>query len=469
MSLIIPANSAAASGGYQVDNSVRLNDGSSDSFNLTFGTPTNNLIWSFSTWIKRSTVTTTQNIFSARTDGSNFGMISINEYGYLDVASYIGGFEMRYITSRKFRDVSAFYHLCITNNSSLASPETKIYVNGVLETSFGTSNAASENEESYINKSGIAHWIGQNGNNQSYVDGYLAETVFLDGTVAAVTDFGEFDEDSGIWKPIDVSGLTFGNNGFYLNYKDSSALGADVSGESNNFTVNNLTAIDQTTDTCTNNFCLINPLDKYIGGTLATYSEGNTRFSSSGNSSSNNGTRCNFAVANGKWYWEVKLIQNAFRFGIQDVDATTQYNSGSNFNIVGTYAVQNNGAKSINNTESASAVTTFSNGDTAMMAMDLENQKLYFGVNGTWSNSGNPESGSSGTGSIGDLVDGTTYIPVFSNGAWAQNTIADFNFGNPAYAISSSNTDGNGYGNFEYAPPSGYLSLCTANLSEVLG
>jgi hypothetical protein len=74
------------------------------------------------------------------------------------------------------------------------------------------------------------------------------------------TSFGEFDEDTGIWKPINVSGLTFGTNGFYLEFKDSSALGDDTSGNSNDFTVNNLTAIDQTTDTCTNNFATLNPI-----------------------------------------------------------------------------------------------------------------------------------------------------------------------------------------------------------------
>jgi hypothetical protein len=86
------------------------------------------------------------------------------------------------------------------------------------------------------------------------------------------TSFGEFDEDSGIWKPIDVSGLTFGTNGFYLDFEDSGALGDDVSSNGNDFTVNNLTAIDQTTDTPTNNFATLNPLYKLSN---VTFSEGN--------------------------------------------------------------------------------------------------------------------------------------------------------------------------------------------------
>jgi hypothetical protein len=88
----------------------------------------------------------------------------------------------------------------------------------------------------------------------------MSEVILIDGTALDSTSFGEFDEDSGIWKPISVSGLTFGTNGFYLDFEDSAALGDDVSGNGNDFTVNNLTAIDQTTDTPTNNFATLNPL-----------------------------------------------------------------------------------------------------------------------------------------------------------------------------------------------------------------
>ena len=479
---ILPANSVVDSG-FNVDNSLRFDVASDDHLDRSQSTG-NQTTYTVSFWIKRGVTGGQEYIVSAYYgNSSRYQYIRWNgdanaSKDCLDIFSGLystssTSTSMAFKTNRKFRDVSAWYHivLAVDTTQGTEGNRVKIYVNGVQETSFETATYPEQNQKHYLNINGTANEIGAS-NSSSTLGGYLSEVVLIDGSQLAADQFGEFDSDSGIWKPIDVSGLTFGTNGFYLQFKgsgtsaNSSGLGADTSGNDLHFTVSNLTAVDQTTDTCINNFCLINPLDKFIGGTLATYSEGNTRFTSSGNSSSNNGTRCNFAVANGKWYWEVKLIQNAFRFGIQDVDATSQYNSGSNWQIVGTYAVQNNGAKTINNSESANAVTTFSDGDTAMMAMDLENQKLYFGVNGTWSNSGNPESGSSGTGSIGDLVAGTTYIPVFSNGAWAQSTVADFNFGNPAYAISSSNADGSGFGNFEYAVPSGYFALCSKNLAE---
>jgi hypothetical protein len=88
----------------------------------------------------------------------------------------------------------------------------------------------------------------------------MSEFNFIDGQQLAPSDFGEFDEDSGIWKPIAYEG-TYGTNGFYLEFKDSSALGDDTSGNGNDFTVNNLTSIDQTTDTPTNNFATLNPLN----------------------------------------------------------------------------------------------------------------------------------------------------------------------------------------------------------------
>jgi hypothetical protein len=130
------------------------------------------------------------------------------------------------------------------------------------------------------------------------------------------TSFGEFDADTGIWKPIDVSGLTFGTNGFYLEFKDSSALGDDTSGNSNDFTVNNLTAIDQTTDTPTNNFATLNSLN--IDPALSyTFSNGNLDVSIA-ESGGEGMTSSTLSVSQGKWYWECKLVTSSAhgRFGV---------------------------------------------------------------------------------------------------------------------------------------------------------
>ena len=461
MSLIIPANTLSA-GGYAVDNSCRFNSGSSDYLNKTFGTPTNEYKWTFSTWVKRSNLGAGQ-IFAPRTDGNNTGVIGFNSSNALDIYDYRNAYNMRYITNRLFRDVSAWYHIVVSSDSTLSTPLTNIYINGVQETSFSTSNAFTQNQANTFNRASVPHYVGQAGNGSEYFNGYMAETVFIDGQALDPTSFGEFD-DSGIWKPIDVSGLTFGTNGFYLDFENSGALGADVSGNTNNFTVNNLTAIDQTTDSPTLNFATFNSLTEFSGNGMA---EGNLKFTNS--TSTYSMRHSTFALTKGKWYAEFKITQMSGGFTIVGIQDTSQFNYDSFLTSSSRgYGYRKDGTKG-NNNSASSFGNTFDTGDIIGVAMDLDNNKLYFSKNGTFQNSGDPTSGATGTGSAFDIVDGYDYCIGASSNDEGTDQVIEANFGNAPYAISSGNTDGNGYGNFEYAVPSGYLSLCTANLSEVLG
>jgi hypothetical protein len=207
-------------------------------------------------------------------------------------------------TSQVFRDVSAWYHIVIATDTTQAtgSDRSKVYINGSQVTSFASTSDASQNFVLTGQTSGKTFYIGAAGDVPSlYLSGYLAEFVVIDGQALDPTSFGEFDKDTGIWKPIDVSGLTFGTNGFYLDFEDSSALGNDVSGNDNDFTVNNLTSIDQSTDTCTNNFATMNVLDSQ-----GTYSEGNLKVQTA---DSGRGSQVStIGVSTGKWYAEFKLI-----------------------------------------------------------------------------------------------------------------------------------------------------------------
>ena len=110
-------------------------------------------------------------------------------------------------------------------------------------------------------------------------------------------------------------------------------------------------------------------------------------------------------------------------------------------------------------------LSSYTDGDIVMVAMDLDNNKAYWGKNGTWVNSGDPTSGATGTGAqtITDSSgsDFFAFAVTHREGGHGQA-----NFGNPPYANSSSAADANGYGAFEYAPPSGYYALCTKNLAE---
>jgi hypothetical protein len=296
------------------------------------------------------------------------------------------------------------------------------------------------------------------------MDGYLAETVFLDGLDHNATFFGEFDEDSGIWKPKNVSGFTFGNNGFYLDFEDSSALGNDVSGNDNDFTVNNLTAIDQSTDTCTNNFATLNPLIP-IGGT---FSEGNLQHTRS--SAGYRSAVSSIGVSSGKWYVEIKSPDSGnIGVGVINGDNSSGlYMSGSEQFLgqhsydVGYYF---NGVLYVGNSSQSGSWTSYTSNDIIGIAIDVDNGFVYFSKNGTFVNSGDPTSGATGTGgyNLSGIGSNGTYFIGCSTGNNSEHYV---NFGNPIFSISSGNTDGNGYGNFEYAVPSGYYSLNTKNLAE---
>ena len=473
--LILPANSIT--GGYTVDNSLRFDSGSSDYINRTIGTATNNKKITFSFWVKRSKLTSRQ-MFVRIIDPSSTASYSYIEFdGTTDVLTYddYDGSSTRITrtTNQVFRDVSAWYHIVISVDTTQAtgSDRAKVYVNGSQVTSFAGTSDATQNYVLTGQTSGKTFYIGAAGDVPSlFLSGYLAEFVVIDGQALDPTSFGEFDEDSGIWKPIDVSGLTFGTNGFYLDFENSGSLGADVSGNGNNFTVNNLTSIDQTTDTPTNNYATLNPL--VFQSTGVTFSEGNLKYTIS--TGSNRQVVSTIGVTKGKWYFENKVSQkggyNTYRVGLSNFEIWSSNNNmyqealgqkASAFDI----GYESTGSVYANNSTVATGLATYTNGDIIGVAYDLDNNYVYFSKNGTFINSGNPTSGSSGTGGF-SITNGYNYTPAIQDSGFSTSAIFDLNYGNPPFTISSGNSDGNGYGNFEYSVPSGYYALNTKNLAE---
>ena len=470
MPLILPANTLAPSG-YTVDNSCRFNDGDSPKLDLDFGSDGTLNKWTFSMWFKRSTLGTAQRLFCCL----DTGMDDYIKFGTDDQLEWTFDHEdgsNRGIlkTNRKFRDVSAWYHLVcrLDTTDGTAGDRMRMYINGTEETSFATDTNPTQNETGDIGRDND-HFIGTSGSSQ-YFDGYIAEVCMINNQSLAPTSFGEFDSDTpSVFKPIDVSGLTFGTNGFYLSYSDSADLGADSSGNSNDWTVTNLAATDSATDTPTNNWCVMNSLDNYFAG--STFSEGNTGVvTPTGATTWNTGT---FGVSAGKWYWEVnysaKSNTDAAMIGI--AEAPTLSASAVLGNTARSVSYYTNGNKYVG-TSGASYGDTYTVGDIIGVALDMDNAKLYFSKNGTWQDSGDPESGATGTGAIGITAAASTshgfYFPAVGDYGTPTTTAITFylNFGNPSYTISSGNADGDGYGNFEYAVPSGYYALCTKNLAE---
>jgi len=467
MPFIIPANSAV-SGGFNVANSLRFERASNDALNITPSNVSSRKTFTVSAWIKKVDLTsnTTTAIISARVDGSNNFDLSFEDDFQLRCKIEISDNNYFLRSTALYRDLSAWHHvvLAVDTTQSTDTNRVKLYVNGVILSSFATSTFPGQNADTSFNNTNLHQIGGTGGGGQTSM--YLSEMVVIDGQALDPTSFGEFDEDSGIWKPIKVSGLTFGTNGFYLEFKqagtgtNASGMGADTSGNNNHLAVANLTAVDQSTDTCTNNGTTFQPLD--LQASTQTLVEGNLKVTtdSGGDWEVMAST---IGVNSGKWYFEAKLItlgSNAI-IGVIDINdarlnTTTAYYIGQSTPGCG---YQNNGARP---DTGAGFGASYTNNDIIGVAIDMDNLKVYFSKNGTFQNSGNPTSGATGTGAQ-DLTASTTYCFAISG---YSSTVWEANFGSPPYAISSGNQDGDGYGNFEYAVPSGYFALNTKNLAE---
>ena len=484
---ILPANSVT--GGYEVSNSLRFNSGSSDTLSINMGTSSSRRIWTLSTWIKLSRDTNADNMnivgTGASDDQNHIGFDGSGSVGNTKIAlrHHNGTSSDIHIQSNaNYNDQSAWYHVVYSVDTTQGTDtnRVKIYVNGTQVTSLATSTYPSQNFDWDFFQNGSTTYIGRRGHSSAYLlDGYLAETVWIDGTQLTPTSFGEFDEDSGIWKPISVSGLTFGDAGFYLETKqsgtsqNSSGLGADTSGNDNHFAVNNLTAVDQSIDTCTNNFATLNPLQPttYDASNAMTLREGNLQLHGSTDGGPKFAGASTIGVSSGKWYAEFKSTISNNVFGMVGVDS----NPGElarNDKYPGFYANSygyfKDGEKYTGN--SGSSYGDSWTNDIIGVALDLDNNKLYFSKDGTFQNSGDPTSGATGTGAIAITAASSTtagaYFFVLGDTSTSYINPFDCNFGSPMHSISSGNADGNGLGNFEYAVPSGYFALCTKNLAE---
>jgi len=462
MSIIIPANTLA-SGGYEVDNSLRFNDGSSDKLSRSSGTPSSRQKFTWSQWVKRSADTDYQVIQGCYSDTSNYLLVSFNS-DRIDVIDFESGVNARKITTAKFVDFSAFYHIVVAvdTTQATANNRVKIYVNGVLQTAFDTNTAPSKDQNLSTNESTYEIGSGEAGN--YYFDGYLAECIYCDGQSLAADSFGEFD-DTGIWKPIKVSGLTFGDEGFYLEFKqvgtsaNASGIGADTSGNTHHFTVANLTAVDQSTDTCTNNFATMNPLDNFYYNGV--FSEGNLKIiNGSGREA---GATSTIALSSGKWFWEAKPKSNvAPVIGIASTPSATNTSSSAAISVNGFGYLKTGKVETSNGSGGSNVLANYAvyvADDIIGVALDLDSSqaKVYFYKNGTLQGSGVNITSASAT------TNGHYFVGFGVLGG--QDTF-EVNFGSPPYANSSGNADGNGFGDFEYAVPSGYFAICTKNLAE---
>ncbi len=433
--------------------------------------------FTISVWVKRSGLGSTQRIFSNDTTDSKdmyfrFGS-SDNIESYHRRTDSENVFNCN--TNAVFRDISAWYHIVMTvdTTESTASDRFKLYVNGVSQTFSGTPTYPDLNEICNFLNTGEKNDIGYYRTSPGeYFDGSMAHFHLIQGTAYQASTFGETDSTSGIWKPKVAPSVTYGTNGFFLKFQDSSSLGDDSSGNTNDFTLSGNGR--QILDTPSNIFCNCNKLTS--NNASVSYTQGNTTLYKS--SAAHAGVCGNLGVTAGKWYWEAKLDTIGSATGGTAIGITQTYTQSSSSAWKETghncgdrsydWVYAGNGEKQ-NNSTGGSYGNTYTSGDIIGVALDLDNNYIYFSKNGTWQNSGDPTSGSSGTGSAYSVasgnVDGEFYVPLF--GLYG-GTVWNVNFGNGYFgttAVASAQNDGDGYGKFEYSPPTGYYALCTKNIN----
>ena len=435
---------------------------------------TSDKIWTWSSWIKRSEVTGEAAILTA---GS-----SARDFIRFEASTTIGALRVRFsngsadvTTNRRFRDTSGWYHLVVAvdTTQATASNRIKIYINGVQETSFSSSSYPSQN---YVTKigGGYVHNIG-NDSEQTvpYFDGSMSHINFIDGTAYDASAFGEYDAN-GVWTIKTSPSVTYGTNGFFI-LKDGNSV-TDQSGNSNNFTVGGGT-LTKTEDCSANVFATWNGVMDFASS--GTFSNGNTQWNS-GAATNRFWCTSSIGVSTGKWYVEMKnTVQgshNLIGIAPRSAPALDWYLGGSglvaNADDDYQWGYKAEDGNIVNNTNSTSYGNTYGTTDIIGIALDLDNNKLYFSKNGTWQNSGDPTSGATGTGAVSITSASSNptgvYHIVGANATSGNSSTFQANFGNGYFgttAVASAGTNASGIGIFEYDVPTGFTALSTKGLN----
>ena len=416
---------------FTIDQSIRFNEDDSAHLDRTPSSASNRNTFTFSAWIKRGRLTSHGNILSAGSNSNDFTFLSfINDK--IHFADWNGSYAWQLVSTAVFRDPGAWYNIVAKydDTQSTASDRVEIYVNGSKITAYDTESYPSQNYGNTEINSTDEHTIGKqtagSGAND-LLDAYMAEIVLVDGTALDASSFGETNSDTGQWVPIDVSGLTFGTNGFHLKGQDSSALGDDSSGNGNDFTSSGLTAADSVLDSPTSNHCTLNPL---ITPATMTLTDGNLALSGYAGVSSAYGT---FGLSSGKWFWQMVAQTNAMA-GIAATPNGSQYPGQA----ADSYAMDlTNGQKYNNGSATTYGSGEISAGDVIGVAFDADGGTLKF-----FDSDGND------IGTAFSSLTSGPYFPVFRNGNSANISI---NFGQT--------------GAFTFTP-SGYNSLTVLNFAD---
>ena len=434
-----------------INGSLRFNDDDSAYLTWTPASAGNRKTWTWSGWVKLSK-TSFNNFLECvgPTTPSTRTSFMINDLNKLDFFTDNTS-SSRLTTTQVFRDFSAWYHivLAVDTTQATASNRVKVYLNGSQITTFDTASYPSQNLDTQINNTQL-HTTGRV-YDPFYANMYLAEVHFTDGTAYDADAFGELK--SGIWIPKSPS-VTYGTNGFYLDFADSAAVGDDESGEGNDWTPNNFTASDVVLDSPTDNFCTWNPLDlTHERDTLGalSWADGNLYASTTEGQDGTKGTIHIPTDQDGKYYFEITWTSgsNDLTAGIGSPADTASTGALTGKGGAGLAAViAKNGDMLYNNAVNSGWAPTIGVGDVVGVAVDCSAGNTYFSKNGQWLD------GSGGTTTFGSAANATT--------SGLADTITPL----ATMGDNSAQTANFGQQDFTYTPPSGYVGISTSNLPE---
>jgi len=446
-----------------IENGIRFNDDDSPRLSWTpGGAADSRKTWTISLWYKRSNIVTSATLLGWGSTANDRGHITIVDE-YLTFGARVGGsWVCDLSTTQDFRDPTGWTHIVWAYDSTPAAPgasDCYMAINGVNATAFQVETYPSQDDLTGWGNT-IPHYIGckdVGAGVQNFWDGYISEVIYCDGTKYAAADFGE--TKSGYWVPKeDISGLTYGTNGFYLDFAvapgTGNGAGTDVSGNGNHFTDSGLAATDKITDNPTNNFAVFNPLTEQNNGTL---SEGNCKFVGAAN---HNMPRVTIPFdpedASGfEIEYKVTALAGAVYIGVVKSTETRSLNHycGEYDDSYAYYATSGN---KVNGASAVAYGNAFTTGD--IIGVVVKNGKIYFKKNGVVQNSGDVSA------ETGEAYSGLTGLFNFTFSCSNGGDTVEVNAGNPSYSIASGNSDAKGYGNQEYAFETGTKCLCTQNL-----
>jgi hypothetical protein len=439
----------AVQSGYNLLRSVRFRASASAYLNRTPATATNRKTWTWSGWVKRGALGSNSMVFSAGVSGGQFTGIQFLASNKIEIFDFSGGYVFQVNTTAVYRDPSAWYYVVVAfdTTQATASNRVKLYVNGSQVTALDTASYPSLNADFSVNNT-LSHRVANSVfSGSDYFDGYLAKVNFIDGQALTPSSFGAFSPITGVWQPAKYQG-TYGTNGFYLPFTSNStaaALGTDFSGNSNTWTVNNIsvtagvtydsmTDVPTLTNATTANYAVLNPISNNIAYSIT---NGNLSISNGGTAK---GTKpASFFLTSGKWYWEV--VGDGYAGAVCGVNGTafTGSISSAGSNAIGYWEggiVYWDGG----NSGTGASYTT---SDIIGIALDMSAGTVAFYKNNTLQ-----YTATFGSGTVPNLSSGC--FPCYSDGASNVSKSADFNFGQRPFA---------------YTPPTGFVALNTFNLA----